>query len=89
MDFVDVDRERERALTVGKRYNVSKDDVTNGVMTHFLLEYLRSNAGGVTLRGAYEFVGPKVSAYAQQNFSSPQTPVFSDETPWAPVALTQ
>ncbi len=32
VDWVDVDRERERALTVGKRYNVSKDDVTSGVV---------------------------------------------------------
>jgi ABC-2 type transport system permease protein len=32
VDWVDIDRERERALTVAKRYNVSADDVTGGVI---------------------------------------------------------
>jgi ABC-type transport system involved in multi-copper enzyme maturation permease subunit len=32
VDWVDVDRERERALTVAKRYNVSREDVTDGVI---------------------------------------------------------
>jgi ABC-2 type transport system permease protein len=32
VDWIDVDRDRERALTVGKRYNVSGDDVENGVI---------------------------------------------------------
>jgi ABC-2 type transport system permease protein len=32
VDFVDVDRDRDRALTLGKKYNVGRDDVTNGVV---------------------------------------------------------
>jgi ABC-type transport system involved in multi-copper enzyme maturation permease subunit len=32
VDWVDIDRDRERALTVAKRYNVAADDVTNGVI---------------------------------------------------------
>jgi hypothetical protein len=32
VDWVDIDRERSRALTVAKRYNVAGDDVTNGVI---------------------------------------------------------
>src|SRR5205814_72050 len=32
VDSVDIDRDRERALTVARRYNVAADDVTNGVI---------------------------------------------------------
>lgn len=61
----------------------------NGVMTHYVLEYLRSNPSNVTLKAVADYVTPKVQGYVAQNYpGSPQTPVFSDETVWTPILLT-
>jgi hypothetical protein len=71
-----------------KEFAFEMQDGSNGVMTHFVLEYIQSNPTGVTLQKVAEYVTPRVQAYVGQNYpGSPQTPVFSDETPWTPLAL--
>jgi hypothetical protein len=72
-----------------KEFAFEMQDGSNGVMTHFVLEFLQSNPSGVTLQKLADYVTPKVQSYVSQNFpGSPQSPVFADETQWAPIMLT-
>jgi hypothetical protein len=72
-----------------KEFAFEMQNGSNGVMTYYVLEYLKSNPNRVTLRDVSDYVTPRVRSYVEQNYpGSPQSPVFSDETPWAPIQLT-
>jgi len=62
-----------------RQYSFERREEDNGVMTYFLLDFLKNQSGPLTIKQAAEHVGPKVKKYVEENVEgSSQDPVFTD-----------
>jgi hypothetical protein len=62
-----------------KQYSFERREEDNGVMTYYLLDFLRNQNGPVTIKQAHDYIAPKVKKYIEDNVEgSSQDPVYTD-----------
>jgi hypothetical protein len=76
--------QRETAVLASSRatqVSFERREQDSSVMTHFLIEKLRTSTGPVTLTDAADYVSANVSAFVEQHYpGTTQTPVFVNQT---------
>jgi uncharacterized caspase-like protein len=68
------------ASSTAKQVSFERRDKTLSVMTYFVVDYVKSSKGPLTLEQVYKGIEKKVPEYVEKEFEgTTQTPVFSDQ----------